>query len=70
MCGKAALVECFRFPLFFMDEQTPPRSGFKQFLLVHKKWWLTPIVILVLAFGLLLMFAKTSSFSPFIYSLF
>jgi hypothetical protein len=40
------------------------------FLRVRKRWWLTPIVALLLMLGVLLVFAKGSALAPFIYSLF
>jgi hypothetical protein len=40
------------------------------FLWRRKLWWLMPMVTLLLAFGLLLIFASTSGIGPFIYSLF
>jgi len=40
------------------------------FLRERKRWWLAPIVIFLLAFGALLVFAKGSALAPFIYSLF
>lgn len=43
---------------------------FFNFLRVRKKWWLAPIVIFLLALGVLLVFAKGSALAPFIYSLF
>jgi hypothetical protein len=43
---------------------------FWSFLKVRKRWWLTPIVMLLLMFGALLVFAKGSALAPFIYSLF
>lgn len=43
---------------------------FWDFLRVRKKWWLAPIVIFLVAFGALLVFAKGSALAPFIYSLF
>ena len=43
---------------------------FLDFLRVRKKWWLAPIVIFLLMFGALLVFAKGSALAPFIYSLF
>ena len=39
------------------------------FLLHNKKWWLTPIIVVLLAFGGLLFFAGTGA-APFIYTLF
>ncbi|MBP9733061.1 MAG: hypothetical protein KBD07_01645 [Candidatus Omnitrophica bacterium] len=43
---------------------------FWDFLKVRKKWWLTPIVIFLIALGALIVFAGGSAFSPFIYTLF
>ena len=40
-----------------------------QFLLVRKKWWLAPIVVVIVLFGFLLIFAQTSVLAPFIYTL-
>ena len=41
-----------------------------QFLGQQKKYWLLPIVIVILLFGLLLIFAQGSAVAPFIYTLF
>ena len=40
------------------------------FLKVRKRWWLAPIVILLLLLGLLIIFTETSAVAPFIYTLF
>ena len=40
------------------------------FLRERKKWWLAPIVLFLVLFGALLIFAKGSALAPFIYSLF
>jgi len=36
---------------------------------VRKKWWLMPILIVIILFGLLLIFAQNSVLAPFIYTL-
>jgi hypothetical protein len=41
-----------------------------RFLWQRKLWWLIPMVIVLLAFGLLLVFASASGIGPFIYTLF
>ncbi len=38
------------------------------YLKVRKKWWLAPLIILILIMGLLVWFGA-SSISPFIYAL-
>jgi hypothetical protein len=42
---------------------------FSDFLLHNKKWWLTPIVLILLLFGALVMLSGTAA-APFIYTLF
>ncbi len=36
----------------------------------HKWWWLTPMILVLLIFGLLVIFAQSSAIAPFIYTLF
>ena len=43
---------------------------FLEFLRERKKWWIAPIVIILLVLGVLLIFAHSSPLAPFIYSLF
>lgn len=40
------------------------------FLWTNKKWWLIPMVGLLMILGLLLLFASASGIGPFIYTLF
>ncbi len=40
------------------------------FLKFRKKLWLAPIIIVMLIFGGLLLFAQGSVFAPFIYTIF
>jgi len=40
------------------------------FLKQEKKWWLIPLVVLLLAVGALLFFAGNSVLAPFIYPFF
>jgi len=41
-----------------------------QFFLQHKWWWLTPMILVLLLFGVLVIFAQSSAIAPFIYTLF
>jgi competence protein ComGC len=41
-----------------------------QFMRENKKYWLAPILIVLVLVGVLLVLAKTSAVAPFIYSLF
>ncbi len=43
---------------------------FWAFLKEQKKFWMIPIVVMLLLFGMLLVFAQTSALAPFIYTLF
>ncbi len=40
------------------------------FMRVRKKWWLLPIVLVMLVVGALLVFAHGSALAPFIYTIF
>jgi len=40
------------------------------FLWKRKLWWLIPVIIILVLFGLLLIFTQSSAVAPFIYSLF
>lgn len=40
------------------------------FLWQRKLWWLIPMVLVLLVFGLLLLFAQSTGIAPFIYTLF
>lgn len=41
-----------------------------QFMRENKKYWLAPILMVLILVGVLLVLAKTSAVAPFIYSLF
>ena len=41
-----------------------------QFLWSKKKFWLMPVIIVLLIIGFLIVFAGSSALSPFIYTLF
>lgn len=43
---------------------------FWDFLKVRKKWWLTPIVLVMILLGALIVFSQGSALSPFVYTLF
>lgn len=40
------------------------------FMRVRKKLWLLPIVLTMLAFGVLIVFTQGSALAPFIYTIF
>ena len=40
------------------------------FLWKQKLWWLIPALVVLLAFGLLLIFAQSTPLAPFVYTLF
>ena len=43
---------------------------FFSFLKHEKKFWLIPIIVMLVLFGLLLVFSQSSAIAPFIYTLF
>ena len=45
-------------------------SEFWEFLKVRKRYWLFPIVVVLLLLGALIVFTQTSAVAPFIYALF
>jgi hypothetical protein len=57
----------------FAREAGLKQSGFLaemwEFIANNKKWWLTPIIVVLLAFGLLIALGGTAA-APFIYTLF
>lgn len=40
------------------------------FMRVRKKWWLLPIILMMLLVGAMLVFAEGSVLAPFIYTIF
>ncbi len=40
------------------------------FLKVRKKFWLLPLIIILLLFGVLIVFTSGTAIAPFIYTLF
>ena len=57
----------------FTEQARQPRPGLAAeligFLRHNKKWWLTPIVLVLLVVGALIMLSGTAA-APFIYTLF
>ncbi len=43
---------------------------FFQFLLVRKKFWLFPIIIILLLFSVLIVLTQGTAVAPFIYTIF
>lgn len=40
------------------------------YMRVRKKWWLFPLILVLLGVGALLVFAQGSALAPFIYTVF
>ena len=45
-------------------------SELVSFFWSNKRWWMVPIIIVLLLTGVLLVFAQSSVIAPFIYTLF
>ncbi|MEJ2535506.1 MAG: DUF5989 family protein [Calditrichia bacterium] len=43
---------------------------FWDFIKVRKKWWLAPIVIILILLGAIIVLTEGSAIAPFIYTLF
>ena len=43
---------------------------FWDFLRVRKKWWLAPVIIILVLLGLILVLTEGYALAPFIYTLF
>ena len=43
---------------------------FWDFIKIRKIYWITPIVVILLLLGVVMIFFQTSSVAPFIYTLF
>lgn len=43
---------------------------FWQFIKHEKKWWLLPMIMVLLLVGIIIVFAETSAIAPFLYPLF
>ncbi|UBZ12978.1 DUF5989 family protein [Flagellimonas marinaquae] len=43
---------------------------FFRFLKERKKWWLVPLIIIFVLFGILIFLTSSSALAPFIYTLF
>ena len=41
-----------------------------QFILERKKFWLAPIILIILFMGIILIFAESSAIGSFVYTLF
>ena len=57
----------------FKTQAAAPRSGliaeFWEFFRTNKKWWMTPLIVVLLAIGGLILLGGTV-LAPFIYTLF
>ena len=45
-------------------------AEYREFLRTQKKWWLLPIVVVLLALGAIIVLTQGSALAPFIYALF
>ena len=51
-------------------DQTWTNPELWAYMKVRKKWWLLPIIVVLLLVGMLLVFAQGSVLAPFIYTIF
>ena len=43
---------------------------FGQFIVQEKKWWMVPLMAIILILGVVVVFAESSPLAPFLYPLF
>ncbi len=63
----------FSVPRTYVFTDMSKLSIFKElwaFMRVRKKWWLLPILVMIVLLGLILIFAQGSALAPFIYTVF
>lgn len=65
----AAALQC-RLVLAAVNQDMSLISELWRFLRVRKKFWLLPVVVMMLVFGALLVATQSSALAPFIYTLF
>ena len=53
-----------------MGQSSSLIAEFWAFMKTRKKWWLLPIIVVMLLVGSLLVFAQGSALAPFIYTIF
>ena len=53
-----------------MSDKTSVMSEFWLFMKEEKKWWLAPLIVVLLGLGTVIVFAEGSAIAPFIYSIF
>jgi len=41
-----------------------------EFMIIRKRYWLLPIIVILFLFSLLIIFTQSSAVAPFIYTLF
>ena len=56
--------------IYNLDEKTVLSMEFLEFLKVRKKYWLLPIIIVLVLFGGLIILSQGSAVAPFIYTIF
>jgi hypothetical protein len=64
-----AALQC-RLVLAAVNQGMSLLSELWRFLRVRKKFWLLPVVVMMLVFGALLVATQSSALAPFIYTLF
>ena len=60
-------------PLFMIEESMSKLSLFRElwaFMKVRKKWWLAPIILMLVLLSTLIVLTQGSALAPFIYTLF
>jgi hypothetical protein len=54
----------------FIGRDNPVMQDLVAFMSIRKRWWLGPIIVMLVLLGLLMVFTQGGEIAPFIYALF
>ena len=69
MSNKPAADEAGEFQRLAVQKRPGLLSEFFQFAMQNRKWWLLPMVLILLVIGILIVLGGTAA-APFVYTLF
>jgi hypothetical protein len=64
--GLGAIV----YSVFYFKDRVPILAEFLVFLKERKLWWMTPIALILVLIGLLIILTESSALAPLIYAIF
>ncbi len=58
------------YSVFYFKDRVPILKEFLVFLKERKLWWMTPIAVVLVLIGLLIILTESSALAPLIYAIF